>query len=314
MTLLLGLAIIVACEVLLYVDVQHRGGLVVPTEQPLPQPQTGLQVAARWVAVNITALCWVGYLITFEGLLHAYGQSPIRTRPNRFVVVWLTSIPVWCVFDWINFYYMDAWRYHGLPPYFSQRVVGYFIAFAAISPGMFLAAQLYQRLGLRRARTLAPGRIRFIELLLTWGVPLLLLALAILLTLRSRDATVLNLVLWISLIYVLDPINRRLGAPSIIADWRAGRYGRTLALFAGGATCGFCWEFWNYWALAKWTYHLPFLGAAGEYRYFEMPWLGFLGFLPFALECWVMLNTIIVVLERCGLRVAEPLPDEHAIL
>ena len=74
------------------------------------------------------------------------------------------------------------------------------------------------------------------------------------------------------------------------------------------------WEFWNYWAIAKWTYQLPFLGALEQYRYFEMPWVGFVGFLPFAAECWVVLNTIIAVLEKSRLRVAEPLPDEVAVM
>ena len=85
-------------------------------------------------------------------------------------------------------------------------------------------------------------------------------------------------------------------------------------MFAGGATCGLLWEFWNYWAVAKWTYHLPFLGELARWRYFEMPLVGFLGFLPFAAECWVMLNVIIAGLGRLGLRVAEPLPDDAAVL
>jgi len=45
------------------------------------------------------------------------------------------------------------------------------------------------------------------------------------------------------------------------------------------------WEFWNYWALTKWTYTVPFFGNV---KIFEMPVLGFLGFPPFAVECWVM--------------------------
>jgi hypothetical protein len=315
LTLAAGLMLIATCEALLYLDVQHRGGIVVPADVPLPRPTTTLQIVARWVAVNMTALCWVGYLLTFDGLLRTVaGVSLLRARPNRFIVAWLTSIPVWCLFDWINFYFMDAWRYHGLPPHFSQRLVGYFIAFAAISPGMFLAAQLYQHLGFRRLRTRNASRNRLAAWTLILGVPAMLIGISVALALHARDATVLNLVLWISLIYLLDPINRLMGAPSLLADWFAGRWGRTLALFAGGATCGFCWEFWNYWALAKWTYHLPFLGSLGEYRYFEMPWLGFLGFLPFAAECWVMLNTIIAVLARCGLRAAEPLPDDDAVI
>jgi hypothetical protein len=123
-----------------------------------------------------------------------------------------------------------------------------------------------------------------------------------------------TLTLWLAWIFVFDPINHRLGAPSLIGDWRAGRPGRTLALMAGGATCAFLWEFWNYWAAAKWTYHLPFLGAFEEVRYFEMPLPGLLGFAPFALECWVLFQTVVLALDRLGLRLAEPLPDADSIL
>src|SRR5690606_35408476 len=93
LTLVAGVVIIALCEGLLYVDVQHRGGLVIPTQAVLPQPETTVQHAGRWVAVNMTALCWVGYLLVFEGLLEALsrkrqlpGISSIRARPNRFIV------------------------------------------------------------------------------------------------------------------------------------------------------------------------------------------------------------------------------------
>lgn len=367
-TFWLGLAIIIACEVLLFVDVTRRGWLLVPYDalpSQLPEPVGALGHVARTVAVNMTAICWVAYLLLFDGILTWIARrrdlprlSSIRARPNRFIVAWLTSIPVWCVFDGLNFYLLDAWRYHGLPPSFPHRAVGYFIAFAAISPGMFLAAQLFQHLGLRRLRlgvNITSRRIAWFALL---GVPLLIvlaltpivwtkwspafaLASAAMLLLpavitlaltRSASLTsfavgvpfvawvflaadpVANMTLWVGLIYLLDPVNRWLRAPSILEDWFAGRFGRTVALFAGGALCGLFWEFWNYWAIAKWTYHLPFLGGLQQVSYFEMPLLGFLGFLPFAVECWVMLNFIIALLLAMRLRVAEPLPDHDTVL
>ena len=233
--------------------------------------------------------------------------SPVRARPNRFVVAWVTSIPVWCFFDWVNFRFMHAWVYHGLPESAGQRYVGYFIAFAAISPGMFMAAQGLQYLGLRRVRTRGvwlgmPVQVGCVVLgVFCVGYPMVV---------REPVGSV---TLWVSLMFLLDPINHWLGAPSLIGDWRAGRWGRTLSLMGGGAVCGVCWEFWNYWAVAKWTYDLSFLGWLEGYRYFEMPWVGFLGFLPFAIECWAGLNLIIALGERCGLRVAEGLPDEDAV-
>ena len=93
-------------------------------------------------------------------------------------------------------------------------------------------------------------------------------------------------------------------------EMRACVFGRTLAAFTGGLMCGFLWEFWNYWALTKWTYNLPFLGSIERYKYFEMPLPGLLGFLPFGIECWIMWQLIRIPLD--GL--AEPLPDDHALL
>ena len=368
-----GLALIVACQLLLYIDVTRRGGLVIPYDafpDELPAPSDALGHLARWVAMNITALCWIGDLLVFDGLLTWLARrrgddqlSPLRARPNRFIVIWLASIPVWCVFDAINFYLMDAWRYHGLPPIFAQRLLGYFIAFAAILPGMFLGAQLFQELGLRHLRITSTRRARHVTWALVvgpagiivlsvlalqvmhlgeqWATPIGVLASALLLAgpgtvtlVRARcpRATAFaigvgfvvwtlivhdplaNMTLWVGLWLMLEPINARLGAPSLLEDWLQGRFGRTLSLFAGGALCGLLWEFWNYWAIAKWTYHLPFLGDTQQLSYFEMPALGFLGFLPFAAQCWAIMNTIIRALPRRHGLIAEPLPHNDAVM
>jgi hypothetical protein len=58
-----------------------------------------------------------------------------------------------------------------------------------------------------------------------------------------------------------------------------------LALLASGLVCGVLWEFWNYWALTRWTYSVPYVGSL---KLFEMPVPGYLGFPPFALECYAM--------------------------
>ena len=56
-------------------------------------------------------------------------------------------------------------------------------------------------------------------------------------------------------------------------------------LFLAGLICGVLWEFWNYWASTKWEYDVPYLG---HIKLFEMPVLGFLGFMPFAVESYAI--------------------------
>ena len=92
-------------------------------------------------------------------------------------------------------------------------------------------------------------------------------------------------VVWLSFILLVDPINARLRLPSIIGDLERGEWSRLFSLLASGLLCGFLWEFWNYWALSKWTYTVPYFG---NIKIFEMPVLGFLGFPPFAVECWAI--------------------------
>ena len=46
--------------------------------------------------------------------------------------------------------------------------------------------------------------------------------------------------------------------------------------------CGFFWEMWNYKSLSHWEYAVPFVH---RFQIFEMPLLGYAGYLPFGLEC-----------------------------
>jgi hypothetical protein len=317
LTLVLGLATIFLCETLLLIDVSSRGWVVIPDAELSP-PSGLLQTLARWFAVNTTPISWVGLLVLLDGLLvlqsrrgrnlPAFHGSPVRERPKRFILCFLVSVPLWLLFDWINFSFMGAWEYHGLPENLVHRYTAYFFAFGAIFPAMFLFAQLYQGLGLHRVS----GRKLYLRpltrsLIVVAGLLFVAFPIAV-------QAPIGSLTLWLGWLMLLDPINHRLGAPSLLGDWQNGRWGRTLGLLGAGATCGLLWEFWNYWAAAKWTYDLAFLGPLEGYRYFEMPWPGFLGFPVFALECWVMFQTVTWLCEKLRLVSLEPLPDHTTLL
>jgi hypothetical protein len=331
------------------VALSHRGAIHSNYEYVnLPLPSGLLTKSARWVAANMTPLAWSGLLLLLDGVLACRpGGSPARRRPHHFWLLFIASIFIWCVFDLINFWVFaphHAWRYVGMPPAFADRLWGYILAFGAVVPGMLLIGQLYLSLGLfdwASIRPLSPspgtpgegrgGGIavsdkdphpnplpeyrgrgqRRARRMPRWLVLVAFLAGVAMLAwplLSRRQVT--NYTLWTSLVFLLDPINLWLGRPSMLRDWENGWFGRTLAAFAGGLTCGLLWEFWNYWALAKWVYDLPFLGALERYKYFEMPLPGLLGFIPFGIECWVMWQMMRIALD--GL--AEPLPDQRTLV
>jgi hypothetical protein len=311
-SLVLGLLIILASEFFLFADVylSHRGALGSEAEirKVLSTPPEGLfGEIAREVAVNMTALAWVGYILLMEGILaRTAGGSPVRQRPHHFSLLFLASIFIWCVFDYINFHaHMLAWVYIGMPINLEDKFLPYFLAFGTIVPGMLMNGQVMLRLGWFNWARSGNWRLpKWVE----WVACLVGLAMFIWPLFYPNPIT--NLTLWTSLVFLLDPINDHFGRPSMFRDWQSGWYGRTLAAFAGGLTCGFLWEFWNYWALTKWLYHLPFLGSWERYHYFEMPLPGLIGFIPFGLECWVMWQTMRMLFD--GL--VEPLPDERSLL
>ncbi len=93
---------------------------------------------------------------------------------------------------------------------------------------------------------------------------------------------------WLGFLFLLDPINHRLLLPSFEGDLARGRRGRLYSFLAAGWVCGWLWEFWNYWARAKWIYTFP---ISQEWKIFQMPVPGYLAFPMFALECFTMYVT-----------------------
>lgn len=90
---------------------------------------------------------------------------------------------------------------------------------------------------------------------------------------------------------------------SLLGDLEKGQPGRLLRLLMGGAAIGFIWELLNINARAKWIYTVPFLEEA---RFFEMPLPGFFGFPPFAVECFILWQAIVLhglAVPRMGITV-----------
>ncbi len=94
--------------------------------------------------------------------------------------------------------------------------------------------------------------------------------------------------MWLGFIFLLDPINARLGAETLTRD-------RIINLSASGVLCGVLWEFWNFWSRSKWHYSVPIME---HLKIFEMPVPGYFGFPAFALECFTMYVFVRVVVLR----------------
>jgi hypothetical protein len=74
-------------------------------------------------------------------------------------------------------------------------------------------------------------------------------------------------------------------SPLARGDWRG-----VLSSALAALICGFFWEMWNDYSLAKWTYQVPFVQ---RFQVFEMPILGYAGYLPFGLMCAVISSMVL---------------------
>jgi hypothetical protein len=232
-----------------------------------------------------TPIAWTGYILCVDALVwKRRGASWLRDRPAEFAFLACASVPLWVIFELYNKYALHNWHYIGLPDVLIVRYIGYAWSFATISPAIFETTDLISSLRDRRASEhradpivpQRPGPLAWLSVIL--GAAMLALPIV-------HPSPYLAAPVWLGFIFLLDPLNAWAGAESIAGDWRQGRTHRLTNLLAAGLACGVLWEFWNYWAHTKWVYTVPILP---EVKVFEMPILGFGGFPPFAVECFVM--------------------------
>jgi hypothetical protein len=230
-----------------------------------------------------TPIQWTGYILFLDALLRRRrGESFIFHRRREFLFMLIVSDACWFLFEAYNLH-LRNWEYHNMPENLILRVIGLCWAFATIFPGILMTSEVIDAWGgFQRARFKPFNMPKWIHKLLLITGALFCFAPVLV---PAAIAKYLFAFVWVGYVFLLDPINYRLGMPSLLRDLERGSLQKLLSLFLAGLICGVLWEFWNYWANAKWVYTVPYLNRP---QIFEMPLYGFLGFLPFAAECFVM--------------------------
>jgi hypothetical protein len=227
-----------------------------------------------------TPIAWTGYILFVDAIVwKRRGSSWIRSAPREFAFLAIASIPLWLIFEFYNLF-LDNWRYLNLPDP-PWRYIGYAWAFATIWPAIFETGDLVA--SFRRARDMPANTRRALGPTVERAA--IAVGAAILVVPFVWPSPYLAAPVFLGFILLLDPINARLGAESFVSDIALGQTQRVGNLAIAGFVCGLVWEFWNYWSRARWIYTVPILP---ELKLFEMPVLGYLGFPPFALECFTM--------------------------
>ena len=233
---------------------------------------------------------WWSYILVIDGMNRAMEEeSLLIDHTQDFFYVAFCSVGVWLIFELFNLA-LKNWHYINVPRNLPIRWLGYFVAYATVLPGIFETATFLKNIGLfqklEKGKKWQPGR--------RWKLWFVVLGFACLVLPVVLPQYFFPLV-WLGFVFLLEPLNISEGQPSLVREAMRGSWRELGLLLVAGAICGFLWELWNYWAGGKWIYTVPWVG---NIKLFEMPVLGFLGFPPFAVECYVMMTSLFLFRDK----------------
>jgi hypothetical protein len=229
---------------------------------------------------------WLGYCLVVDALVYMRRGTSLLTRSwRKYLGLFVVSAPAWWLFEFLNSQ-VQNWHYHGGELFTPlQFFLLASLSFTTVIPAVFGTAELASTFGWirRMGRWLViPEDKRvvggffiagWVMLALLWAWPKFFFPF-----------------LWISVYFILAPLNIWMGNRSLIRWLKVGDWRPVIALWTGVLITAFFWEMWNYFSYPKWLYTVPWVNCC---HIFEMPVLGYGGYLPFSLELFALYHLAI---------------------
>lgn len=224
---------------------------------------------------------WLGYIVLVNALTYCrIGRCMLMHRPRYLLSLFPLSAGFWWLFEYLNrfvqnWYYlgggeMTAWEY----------LLRATLPFATVLPAVLSTAEW-----LTACPRLSAGLDRFVTLDFScrsgWGWLMLCGAVAGLLCIGLWPDYLFPLV-WVAPLLLITALQLIRNEPTIFNETAHGDWRTLWAVALAALICGCFWEMWNFYSLARWHYAVPFVQ---RFTLFEMPLLGYAGYLPFGLEC-----------------------------
>ncbi len=226
-------------------------------------------------------ILWAGFILLMNGLcVRRSGSSPLTRHTLPYLLTFPVSSVFWWFFEYLNRFVWN-WYYQGV----QEMSAGEYTLFATCSFSSVLpavcavAAWLHTFPAFSDRRQCGMARI---DIRRSWIAAAIFLLAMVGLTGIVFFPQFTYPLLWISplcLFLVVQIVLKEKSVADTVAlgDWRI------FVRFAFAALiCGLAWETWNWHSLAKWIYAVPYVHA---FQIWEMPILGFAGYLPFGIEC-----------------------------
>jgi hypothetical protein len=224
---------------------------------------------------------WLSFILVVNGLSWGRrGRCLMIHQPRFFLLLFPLSSFFWWFFEYLN-RFVHNWIYIGPGSSGWEYVLYATIPFSTVLPAV---------LSLREWLLFAPGIQRAYSDFRSapWALrrdvtTIILLAAAAGLVGIGIWPSYLFPLLWISPLLMGMSLETLFGETHVLSsalgegDWRVAVSSALAALI-----CGFFWEMWNFYSFSKWRYSIPLVQ---RFEIFEMPILGYGGYLPFGITC-----------------------------
>ncbi len=224
---------------------------------------------------------WLCFILVVNAVTaRRTGTCLLLSARRRFPLLFPVSAAFWWTFEYLN-RFVGNWRYVS-PTSFGPWEYFLFatLPFSTVLPAVLSVRELL-RSSARLEGAFQEWRVVSLPNPRRVAATALLVSCASLFAVGFAPEAVFPLV-WVApplLLVSLAALRGETHALSRIAagDWRPAVASVLAALF-----CGFFWEMWNFGSSARWVYTIPYVGAL---HVFEMPLLGYAGYLPFGVLC-----------------------------
>lgn len=227
---------------------------------------------------------WISYILTINAFTFwRTGECLMTRRPKFFAILFLISAGFWWFFEYLN-RFVQNWYYVNIGDFNAlEYSVFATFSFSTVLPAVLSTQEFLKSFAAfnEPLRSFAAVRISPPK-----HFPMIVLLFAGLgLAGIGIYPNLLYPLLWVSPVLIITSVQALIDEKNIFTKTFEGDW-RTIWTFACAAVmCGIFWEMWNYYSYAKWIYTIPY---AHRFQIFEMPALGFAGYLPFGLECAVI--------------------------
>jgi hypothetical protein len=230
---------------------------------------------------------WWGFILALDGVVYyrTGGISLLSTRPRSVVMIGLSSCVGWYLFEYLDYFVLSNWYY---PDNTLLSQVGYLVwfglAYTTVIPSVFEWYNLLNTFDFWRKRYANGPKVKLSATgwWIVFGLGQLLIAALTYLPYPFFYAV------WLGPLLVLTGALMVAGYWTPFSPLAKGNWS-LVGLMA--LACVFNYllgEMWNFWSPPSnpnyWKYAVPYVNI---FHIFEMPVLGYFGYLPFGVLCWI---------------------------